>query len=82
MVKSNPQDLEALLHRCRRNGRLAILPKPPERLYFDADRFRWWFTVGRYDASLNAAYNEGLARGWSLERFREWMDGVMKEHGA
>ena len=35
--------LEALLDSCRRNGRLAKLPVKEEKIFFDAERFRWWF---------------------------------------
>jgi len=35
--------LEALLDSCHRNGRKAIHAPKAEKIYFDAERFRWWF---------------------------------------
>ena len=35
--------LEALLDSCHRNGRKALLTKPQPKIFFDAERFRWFF---------------------------------------
>jgi len=35
--------LDALLDSCRRNGRPAKFPPKVERIFFDTDRFRWYF---------------------------------------
>jgi len=35
--------LESLLDSCRRNGRAAYHAPKAEKIFFDADRFRWYF---------------------------------------
>ena len=59
--------LEALLNNCRRNHRPAKFRKPPERLYFDADRFRWWFT-----------HRDGK----SLQQWRDEIDAQMRKESS
>lgn len=56
--------LESLLDSCRRNGRPAKFPKPAPKIYFDADRFRWYFNQHR--------------GGKSLQQWRDEIDAAMR----
>jgi len=62
-VHRRQDPLEALMDSCHRNGRKAILPKPPEKIYFDADRFRWYFKH---------------RDGWNLQQWRDYIDAEMR----
>lgn len=59
-----PDVLEALLDSCRRNRRKAIIPPKPEKIYFDADRFRWYFR----DRDRK-----------TLQQWRDFIDGEMRK---
>lgn len=56
--------LEALLDSCHRNGRKAIYAPKPEKIYFDAERFRWWF-----------AQRDGM----KLQQWRDLIDSEMRK---
>jgi hypothetical protein len=52
--------------------------KPAEQpIYFDADRFRWWFRHGCQNLDLLAMYNQGIAARWTLDQWRIFFDGAM-----
>lgn len=55
--------LDALLDSCRRNGRPAKLPTKHEKIYFDTDRFRWYFR---------------LRDGKRLQQWRDEIDALMR----
>lgn len=52
--------------------------KPPEKIYFDADLFRWWFDTGCRLPELQGEYHLGVTRGWSRTTWRNWMRGHIK----
>ena len=56
--------LDALLDSCRRNGRKAIFPAKHAPIYFDTDRFRWWFKN---------------RDGKTLQQWRDFIDAQMRE---
>jgi hypothetical protein len=72
----DPVDLEELLNSCRRNGRPALFPTKQPKIYFDADRFRWWLRHGIKQPKLMAEFTEraGAERLMPLDKWREWID--------
>ncbi len=79
---TNYEDLERLFAQCHRNYRLPTKSIPDPKIYFDADRFRWWHSAGIKNPTYMAEYLEGLDRGWSLQKFRDWFDSKMRTEDA
>ena len=59
--------LEALMDSCRRNGRPAYHAPAPEKIYFDTDRFRWYFN---------------LRDGKRLQQWRDEIDALMRQENS
>jgi len=55
--------LDALLDSCRRNGRPAKFPVKQPKIYFDTERFRFWF-----------AQRDGM----DLAQWRGYIDSLME----
>lgn len=74
--------LESLRDRIQRKRpppAIAKLPRKEERIYFDADLFRWWFNTGIHDPSLQEELQLGIRRGWTVPQYREWLRAAIKE---
>jgi hypothetical protein len=72
-------ELQRLLDSCHRNNRPAKFKLAEQKIFFDADRFRWWFNYGCHNADLLGACPLG-AEGKSIKAIREWMDTEMLKH--
>lgn len=73
-----PDILDQLMDSCRRNKRPAVFPaRKQEKIYFDADRFRWLFGGGL--SKLGVADTIAANPPWKMERWRQWMDDLMRE---
>ena len=59
--------LDALMDSCRRNGRPAYHAPAPEKIYFDTDRFRWYFN---------------LRDGKRLQQWRDEIDALMRQENS
>jgi hypothetical protein len=59
--------LQSLMDTCYRNGRKGIVPPKPEKVYFDADRFRWLAAQrdpAQTMAELQQFYNPQTRENW------------------
>lgn len=68
--------LESLLDSCRRNGRPAKFPPKQEKIYFDADRFRWFFSQPTTSQLAVPALMMGMR---NLQQWRDWIDEQMRK---
>lgn len=64
-----------LLESVQFRGKPAV--RPPPRQWFDADRFRWFFTTLRKDPHLQLRFEDFSSERPSLEQWREWFDNQM-----
>lgn len=72
--------LEVLWASIHRNGRLPKFPVRAQLIYFDADRFRWWFRYGCRPLPLEDSSGYVPFDTMTLQQIRDWMDAQMREH--
>jgi hypothetical protein len=76
--------LQSLMDTCYRNGRKGIVPPKPEKIYFDADRFRWLLAQPNPAATLaelQAFYGPHCREVWR-QAFDASMHAVKWEYEA